>query len=178
MMEERRTLVRFRAGDPEAVRALYRRYGRSIFVVAVRALGDRSLAEEAVQQTFLQAWLASRRFDPTRDPGAWLYAIARRVAVDLYRRERRHRSAEGEEPEIVVLPPSFELTWEAWQVRVALDRLPAEELEVIRATHFQGLSHREAADYLGIPLGTVKSRSHRAHRRLARLLAHVREATA
>lgn len=177
-MEERRTLVRFRAGDPEAVRALYRRYGRAIFVVAVRALGDRSLAEEAVQQTFLQAWLASHRFDPTRDPGAWLYAIARRVAVDLYRRERRHWSVEGEEPEIVVLPPSFELTWEAWQVRVALDRLPAEELEVIRATHFQGLSHREAADYLGIPLGTVKSRSHRAHRRLARLLAHVREATA
>ncbi len=168
---------RFRDGDPEAVRAVYEQYHRPVFTVAFRALGDRGLAEEAVQQTFLQAWRASARFDPARDPAPWLYAIARRVAVDLYRRERRHES-DRDEPEVAVLPQTFEGTWEAWEVRSALDRIPADEREVLLATHFIGLTHDEAAERLGIPVGTVKSRSHRAHRRLADLLAHLKEATA
>lgn len=178
-MEGQRLLRRFRGGDPEAVRLLYDRYGRAVFVVALKALGDRSLAEEAVQQTFLQAWRAAPRFDADRDPAPWLYAIARRVSVDLYRRERRHRLVDrDQESEIVVLPPSFEKTWEAWEVRVALDKLPEEERAVVKATHFLGLTHEEAAARLGVPVGTVKSRSFRAHKRLAGLLAHVGEATA
>jgi RNA polymerase sigma-70 factor (ECF subfamily) len=68
--------------------------------------------------------------------------------------------------------------WEAWEVRAAIDRLSEDERNVIEATHFKGLSHEEAAAELGVPVGTVKSRSHRAHRRLAGLLAHLREATA
>ncbi len=169
---------RFRDGDSDAVRDLYEAYGRSVFTVAFRSLNDRGLAEESVQQTFLQAWRAAVRFDPERDPGPWLYAIARRVAVDLYRRERRHESSDRQEPEVAVLPPSFEGTWEAWEVRTALDRVPAEEREILRATHYLGLTHEETAERLGIPVGTVKSRSYRAHRRLAGLLSHLREATA
>ena len=143
-------------------------YGRAVFVIALRALGDRVLAEDAVQQTFLQAWRAAERFDPSRDPGPWLYAITRRVAVDVYRRERRHRLVtRDEEPEYAALPPSLEKTWEAWEVRCAVDQLPEDERAVVRATHFEGLTHEEAADRLGVPVGTVKSRSHRAHRRLA-----------
>lgn len=168
---------RFRDGDPEAVRDVYDHYHRPVFTVAYRALGNRSLAEEAVQQTFLQAWRASPRFDPDRDPGPWLYAIARRVAVDLYRRERRHES-DRDEPEVAVLPETFEGTWEAWEVRSALDRIPDDERHILLATHFLGLTHDETAERLGIPVGTVKSRSHRAHRRLAELLAHLKEATA
>ena len=169
---------RFRDGDPGAVRVVYQRYGRSVFTVAFRALGDRSLAEEAVQQTFLQAWRAAARFDPERDPAPWLYAIARRVAVDLHRRERRHDSAEPDEPDVAVLPQSFEGTWEAWEVRSALDRVPDDERDILRATHYLGRTHEETAERLGIPVGTVKSRSYRAHRRLAELLSHLREATA
>ena len=173
-----RVMRRFRDGDPGAVRDLYQRYGRAVFTVAYRALGDRGLAEEAVQQTFLQAWRASSGFDPQRDPAPWLYTIARRVAVDLFRRERRHHSADTEDFEVAVLPHSFEGTWEAWEVRSALDRVPTEEKEVLHATHFLGLTHEETAERLGIPVGTVKSRTHRGHRRLARLLSHLREATA
>ena len=169
---------RFRDGDPGAVRDLYQQYGRAVFTVAYRALGDRDLAEEAVQQTFLKAWRASSGFDPHRDPAPWLYTIARRVAVDLFRRERRHQSADTDDFEVAVLPHSFEGTWEAWEVRSALDRVPAEEKEVLHATHFLGLTHQETAERLGIPVGTVKSRTHRGHRRLAQLLAHLREATA
>ena len=149
-----------------------------MFTVAYRSLGDWGLAEEAVQQTFLQAWRASGRFETDRDPAPWLYAIARRVAVDLFRRERRHESADREEREVAVLPQTFEGTWETWEVRSALDRLPAEESEILRATHYLGLTHEETAERFGIPVGTVKSRSFRAHRRLAGLLSHLREATA
>ncbi len=176
-MASDRTLKRFRAGDPGAVRELYDEYGRAVFVVAMRALGDRSLAEEVVQQTFLKAWRASSSFDASRSIGPWLYAIARRAAIDAYRRERRHRGVDAE-PEIVALPASFEDTWAAWEVRLALDRLPEEERQVLRATHYAGLTHAEAAAALEIPLGTVKSRAHRAYRRLAGMLSHLEEASA
>jgi len=169
---------RFCDGDQAAVAELYARYGRAVFTVAYGSLGDGGLAEEAVQQTFLQAWRAAERFDPDRDPGPWLYAIARRVAVDLYRRERRHESVDWDEPEVAVLSPSFEGTWEAWEVRTALDKLSPEEQEVLRATHYLGLTHEETAAGLGVPVGTVKSRSHRAHRHMAALLAHLEEASA
>jgi RNA polymerase sigma-70 factor (ECF subfamily) len=172
-----RVMRRFRDGHPDAVRDLYDRYGRAIFTVSYRALGDRSLAEEAVQQTFLNAWRASSRFDPKRDPGPWLYTIARRVSVDLYRRERRHLS-ESDEPEVVVLPDTFEGTWEVWEVRAALSRIPLEERDILFATHYLGLTHEQASEHLAIPVGTVKSRSNRAHRRLAGLLSHLEEATA
>jgi len=177
-MTDQRLLRRFRTGDAEAVRQLYGRYGRAVFTVAYRSLGDRGLAEEVVQQTFLQAWRAADRFDPEKDPGPWLYAIARRAAVDAYRRERRHRVDRDDDTEIVALPPSFEGMWEAWEVRSALDKLTEDEKTVIEATHYRGLTHEETAEQLGIPVGTVKSRSHRAHRRLAELLAHLREASA
>lgn len=177
-MAHERLMRRFSRGDPIACRELYEMFGRAVFVVALKSLGDRSLAEEAVQQTFLRAWKASGQFDVGRDPGPWLYTIARRVSIDLYRRERRHRDHHQGTTEIVALPPSIEDTWDTWQVRAALDRLPADELEVVRATHFLGLSHTETAGKLGIPVGTVKSRSHRAYRRLAGLLAHLREASA
>jgi RNA polymerase sigma-70 factor, ECF subfamily len=167
----------FRDGQPEAVRIVYDRFSRPVFSVAYRALNDRGLAEEAVQQTFLQAWRSANRFDADLDPAPWLYAIARRVTVDLYRRERRHQSA-GEEPEVAVLPESLEGAWNAWEVRSALDRVPDEERAVLYATHFLGLTHTETAEHLGIPVGTVKSRSYRAHRRLADLLSHLREETA
>ncbi len=182
-MDSVRTMRRLAAGDPDALRTLYEGYGRAVFTVCLRALGDRTLAEDATQQTFVQAWRAASTFDQERDPAPWLYAIARRAAVDIYRRERRHRQPgfldeRNEDRDIAVLPPSFEGMWEAWEVRQAVDRLNAEERAVVRATFFLGLTHQETADSLGIPIGTVKSRAHRAHRRLADLLSHVREATA
>lgn len=171
-------IARFRRGDPEAVGQLYALYGRAVFAVALRSLGDRSLAEEAVQQTFVQAWRAAARFEPERDPAPWLYAIARRVAVDVYRRERRHREGRQEETDMAVLPPSFERLWEMWEVRSALDGLPEEELAVVEAMFYRDLTQAETAEDLGIPLGTVKSRAHRAYRRLAGLLDHIGEASA
>jgi RNA polymerase sigma-70 factor (ECF subfamily) len=172
---------RFAAGDPDAVRQLFRLYGRAVFTVAYSALRDRGLAEEAVQLTFLNAWRAADRFDTDLDPKPWLYAIARRAAVDVYRRERRHGGRvplDDSEADIAILPEPFETTWQAWEIRTALEQMPSSQREVIEATHFHGLSQEETAQKLGVAIGTVKSRSHRAHRRLAALLSHLQEATA
>lgn len=176
----RDVIKRFATGEPEAIRELYRVYGRAVFTVAFSSLRDRGLAEEAVQLTFLQAWKAADRFDVERDPAPWLYAIARRAAVDVYRRERRHqgRVPLEHESEIAVLPESFEATWKAWEIRLALDQMAAKHRDIIEATHFLGLSHEETAKRLGLAVGTVKSRSHRAHRKLAELLSHLQEASA
>jgi len=170
---------RFTAGDPEALRALYRDYGQAVFSVTYRVLQERTLAEDATQHTFLNAWRAAARFDPTRDIGPWLFTIAKRAAIDVYRREKRHRRQDLDDRDFGVLSDTFEGAWTAWEVRRALDALPIEERTVLEATHFHGLTHDQAADHLGVPIGTVKSRSHRAYRRLARLLAHLdEEATA
>ena len=85
-------MERFRTGDDDAVRELYRQYGRLVFTIAVRILGDRQLAEDATQQTFLQAWRAASTFDPGRDPAPWLATITRRVAIDMQRSEARRPS--------------------------------------------------------------------------------------
>src|SRR4051812_34068476 len=91
-----RVVARLRGGDPEAVHELYEHYGRAVFTVGYRALGDRSLAEEVVQLTFLKAWQAAAPFDPERALAPWLYAIARRTAIDIYRREARHTTSDHE----------------------------------------------------------------------------------
>ena len=82
-------MERFRSGDDDAVRSLYQQYGRLVFTIAIRILGDRQLAEDATQQAFLQAWRAASSFDLTRDPAPWLATITRRVAIDMQRSEAR-----------------------------------------------------------------------------------------
>lgn len=169
---------RFAAGDPGAVRDAYDRYAGPVFSVAMSCLGDRELAADAVQQTFVKAWRAAASYDPARPLGPWLYAIARRVAVDVWRRERQPtQSGHDRETDVAVTPLSFERTWEAWEVRSALQRLPDAEREVLRLTHYVGMSQSEIAEELGVPVGTVKSRAHRAHRRLAGHLGHLLEVT-
>ena len=169
----------FASGDPDAVRVVYQTYGRLVFAIAYRVLGDTGLAEDATQQTFVKAWRAAGSYDPSRALGAWLTTIARRVAIDVHRRERRHRNLDNIDTShsaaLVTLPPSAEQIHDVAEVRRALDAMPAPERDLIRMQHFDDLSHAEIADRLGIPLGTVKSRTYRAHRRLAALLSHLRD---
>lgn len=169
----------FRRREPSAVRELYREYGKLVYAVAHRALGRHDLAEEATQQTFVQAWQAAHRLDVDRDPAPWLATIARRSAIDIYRREaRRPASAladvSAKNPAIVSLPPDLDTLDAVWQVRHAIDALPPDEATVVRLQHLDGMTQTEISEHLGIALGTVKSRSHRAHRKLASLLGHLR----
>jgi RNA polymerase sigma factor (sigma-70 family) len=176
-MDDAELAARFASGDADTVRVVYQTYGRLVFAVALKVLGDRGLAEEATQLTFVNAWRSADRYDPGRPLAAWLTTIARNVAIDVHRRERRHRDHAGLESvddDLVVLPPSVDQIQDVLDVRQALEELPATERELIRLQHFAELTHHEIADHLAIPLGTVKSRSFRAHRRLAALLGHLR----
>jgi len=166
----------FCRGEAAGIRRVYQRYSGPVFAVAISVLGDRELAADCLQEVFLRAWRASSRFDPQLDPAPWLCTIARRVAVDIWRARRHTVVAELPDDAVIELPPGLEKVWETFQVRAAVDQLPAGEREVIRLSHFEQLTHVEIAQRLGIAVGTVKSRSHRAHRRMAQSLAHLRAA--
>jgi RNA polymerase sigma-70 factor (ECF subfamily) len=171
----------FRRREDAGVRAVYREYGRLVYGIAYRTLGRKELAEDAAQQTFVQAWQAADRFESDRELAPWLATIARRVAIDIHRREAR-RAAErldevsAADPSLITMPAGLEQWYEAWQVRQAIDSLPVDEREVVRLQHLEGFTHAEIAARLGVPAGTVKSRSFRAHQRLAGHLQALREA--
>jgi RNA polymerase sigma-70 factor, ECF subfamily len=166
---------RFRAGDERALAEVFDEYAGPMLAVASHTLWDRRLAEEAVQQAFVQAWRAASTFEPERGLGPWLRAIVRRTAVDVWRRERRHevRSFEEVHPADLpsVDPPSIAEASDVWAVRQAIDALPPASREVIRLAHLEHLTQPEIAARLDVPLGTVKSRTHNAYRRLATALA-------
>jgi RNA polymerase sigma-70 factor, ECF subfamily len=165
-------LVRVAAHDREAFELLYRRYVRSVFGLALRRLRDRQRAEDAVQETFAAVWRSARSYRPERGPAApWLYAVARNAVVD--RQRARH-----EPPSEVPDTPSGELgpadraesSFVAWRVHRALEELPEKEREVLELAYWGELSQSEIAEYLHIPLGTVKTRTRSALARLAGLL--------
>lgn len=167
---------RFCTGDAQALGEVYRQFARPVWGVALTVLRDRQLAEDAVTETFLRAWRAAPTFDPTRPLAPWLFTLARRCAIDVQRREfRPTRGGHAPEEDRVVEMPDISAAWEAWEVRSAVSQLPPEEQAVVRLAHLDGLTHAEIATRLRVPLGTVKSRSHRAHRRLAERLRHLRE---
>lgn len=166
-------LDRFRDGDESAVKAVYERFRGPVFAISMSVLHDHGLAADATQQTFIKAWQAATTYDPERELAPWIYAIARRSAIDIYRKQSR--SVTSDAIDSTSPPPAMDTIWEVFEVRSALDRLPDDERQVIKLSHFDGLTHVEIAEHMGIPIGTVKSRSYRAHQRLLELLRHVEE---
>lgn len=164
----------FCAGDVDALGRVFDLFSRPAWSVAMGVLRDRQLADDATQEAFMRAWRAADRFDPDRSLAPWLMTIARRTALDVLRWENRPTRGDHEpEQDVVVNLPGIERAWETWEVKAALERLPTEEREIVWFAHYHGMSHPQIADQLDIPVGTVKSRSFRAHKRLAALLSHV-----
>ena len=173
-------LAGFRRGDDRAVRAVYQQFSGLVMSIAASVCHERGLAEEVTQQTFLQAWRHADSFDGDRPFAPWIATIARRAALDVVRREQRRATtpidtADPGDASLVTLPVSETRAWEVGQVRMAVDALPPDERDIVRLQHLDGCTHAEIAEQLGLPLGTVKSRSFRAHRALAARLAHLRE---
>jgi len=162
-------------GDRGAFEALYRRYARPVFGLALRRLGDRGRAEDAVQETFASVWRAARSYRPERGPGApWLYAVARNAIVDNGRVRREppvERADEGADDETPA--DRAEAGWVAWRVHRALAELPDNERIVIELAYWGGRSQSEIAEMLEIPLGTVKTRTRTGLARLADILEDV-----
>lgn len=159
-------------GDRDAFEQLYRRYARSVFGLALRRLGDRARAEDAVQETFTSIWRSAKSYRPERGPGApWLYAVARNAIVDRARARIETPADIPDEPSREEGPPErAEAGWVQWRVHRALEELPEREREVISLAYWSGLSQSEVAEFLGIPLGTVKTRTRAALAHLAEIL--------
>jgi RNA polymerase sigma-70 factor (ECF subfamily) len=172
-------------GDRKVFEILMRRYEREIFSYLRRYIGSAELAEDAFQGTFLQVHLKCDQFDSTRRFRPWLYAIATNQAIDCQRRSKRRRmvsldtsaASDGDNrpgswaDKLVgqVADPADVAGGREdgrW-VNEAVAGLGDSLQKVVQLVYFQGLKYREAADILGIPVGTVKSRVHAAVQRLA-----------
>lgn len=184
------------SGDRTMFETLIRRYEREIYAYLRRYIGNAEMAEDAFQGTFLQVHLKCHQFDSTRRFRPWLYAIATNQAIDVQRRNKRHRMVSldrpvGNDDEGRVGSWCDKLVGTAtdpldaasreengrW-VHQAVESLGEPMQQVIELVYYQGMKYREAAETLGIPVGTVKSRIHAAVHRLGLLWDDSHEAAA
>lgn len=152
------------------LRALHEEHGDALRAYAHRLChGDRQRAEDLVQETLVRAWRHPKAMDPAQGSvRAWLYTTARNLAIDAWRR-RSARVAEvvtDQVPEPVPDVDEADRAVEAWTVAEALNRLTQAHREVLLECFYEGRSVAEAAARLGVPPGTVKSRTHYALRAL------------
>jgi len=152
-------------GDEDAFGALYDRTNARVYGLIRRVLRDPNQAQEVTQEVYVEVWRQASRFDPTKGSAmSWLLTIAHRRAVDRVRsaqagaeRDERYAASTMEIPSDVV-SESVELKLEAGRVRRALIDLTEVQREAIALTYYGGYSHREVAELLDLPLGTVKTR--------------------
>jgi len=173
-----------KSGDRGLFETLMRRYEREIYSYLRRYIGNAEMAEDAFQGTFLQVHLKCHQFDPARRFRPWLYAIATNQAIDVQRRNKRHRmvsldrTSHGEKDDrsnswsekLVGDSPdphhaASDQENSRW-IHESVATLGESMQQVIHLVYYQGFKYREAAEVLGIPVGTVKSRLHAAVQRL------------
>jgi RNA polymerase sigma factor (sigma-70 family) len=162
---DRAWMDRLAGGDLGALDLLYEQYGAMAFSIAYRITGDRSAAEDVVQDAFLGAWRNAGRYADARGSvRTWLLSIVHHRAIDAIRRRRptvELPDAEAVLPDTLTLPDAWgdvELRLDRDAVRVALTRISAVQREAIELAYFGGLTQVEIAERTGVPLGTVKGR--------------------
>jgi RNA polymerase sigma-70 factor, ECF subfamily len=160
--EEQQLMEGLLAGDDDAVRALYARFGKPVYSLGLRLLGTREAAEELTQDVFVTAWRKAARFDPIRGRlSTWLMTIAHNMAIDRLRRESglsrptlvlvdEVPDAPGIDEEMVVVERDAAMR--------ALVALTEAERRLLTRAYFRGMTAREISEADGVPLGTVKTR--------------------
>jgi len=172
-------------GRPAVFETLVKRYERELYNYLRRFLNNQALAEDAFQATFMQVHLKCHLYDADRKVRPWLYTVATNQAIDIQRRNRRHRLVSLDRPNRVqhdelgslvdVLSgrdgePANDLETgerKEW-IRRAVAALPEQLQSAVKLVYFRGMKYREAADELSVPVGTVKSRLHAAVKRLGK----------
>ena len=160
-------------GDRKAFGELVRRHREGVINVVFRMCGDAHLAEDAAQEAFIRAWQHLPSYRPRSPFRNWVYRIATNVALDTLRRERE--TVDIDDLSLVAQDAGPEATVEGQErgqrVRDAVLALPPASRAVLVLREYEGLSYREIADTLGIPIGTVMSRLNYARNRLRDSLA-------
>jgi RNA polymerase sigma-70 factor, ECF subfamily len=151
-------------GDRESFAGLYTALAPAVHGMVLRVLRDPHQAEEVTQEVFLQAWLESGRFDPTRGSArGWLMTLAHRRAVDRVRaseagRRRDHAWTDDGQGVAADTESLVEASLEAQRLRAALAELSSLQRQAVELSYFGGLTHVEVSRLLGVPLGTAKWR--------------------
>lgn len=161
----------FGSGDERVLRSVYERWSPLVHTLALRSLADVAAAEDVTQQVFVRAWRSRSTYDPAKAPlGAWLVGIARNCITDAHtertRRTRLTIAVAGEEAAAPMAEDVTDGLAERVMVAGELDRLDEVPRTVMRLAFYEELSHREIAERLDLPLGTVKSHIRRSLARL------------
>ena len=161
----------FGSADERVLRAVYERWSSLVHTLALRSLGDVAAAEDVTQHVFVRAWRSRATYDPEKAPlGAWLVGIARNCITDAHaeraRRTRLTLAVAGEEAAAATAEDVTDGLAERVMVAGELDRLDEVPRSVMRLAFYEELSHREIAERLDLPLGTVKSHIRRSLARL------------
>lgn len=172
---DRNLMARVGRGDHRAMEVVESRHRELAVGIAYRVLRDSTLAEDAAQETMVLVWRTAARFDSTRGSlRTWICVLAHRRAVDLVRRETRRRIADGTaaslDPVSYALDELVILATERRRVREALFALNGRNRQLIELAYFGGLTRSEIAERLGLPVGTVKSATFYALRKLRHAL--------
>ncbi|MDH3301241.1 MAG: sigma-70 family RNA polymerase sigma factor [Acidimicrobiia bacterium] len=168
------------ATDPrlDELQRIFDQYSGPVIAVIASIAGDRRAIDEALQSTFEAVWTTVDTFDPEQPRGPWMFTLARRQATEQIEFARRldQESKPGRYP----VPShrqdaaiAVDKSWEAWEVRLAVDQLTQAEHDVLRLIHNEGLIHPEIAAQLHTTVGAVKSHAYSGSHRLVELLDHV-----
>lgn len=160
--------------QPEALGVLYNRHAATLLALGKRILGSLADAEEVLQEVFLYVWNHAGRYDAGRSSvSTWLVLVARSRAIDRLRTrkvvERTHETAHQESPPEHASPEGVETVFlreRREKVRGEMDRLPPEQKQVLEMAFYEGLSQSEIAAKADLPLGTVKTRTLLAMKKL------------
>jgi RNA polymerase sigma-70 factor, ECF subfamily len=158
-------LGRIAERDREAYEILYRRYARPVYGLALRRLRDQEAAEDATRRAFAAIWRSAASDVPERGGGArWVFTVAENTILELPEPTPREPGPE----------PEAEFGWLAFRVHTAVAELPEQERVPLELAYWEGRSQSEIAEQLGLPLGTVKTRTRSALGRLAMRLEGLR----
>jgi len=157
-----------RGAEEELMRALHDEHATALWAYVLHLTGgDRARAEDVAQETLLRAWRHPGVLDQSQGSArAWLFTVARRIVIDGWRAASSRAEVSTDDPPESAVPDGTERAVQGWLVAEALRSLSANHRQVLVLCFFQGFSVAEAATWLGIAEGTVKSRTHYALRAL------------
>ena len=168
--DERILLARIADGERDLpLIELYRIYGRQLYAFGVRMLRDESAAEELVQEVFVRVWRNAGQFDAGRAaPRTWIFMLARNAAIDMHRRAavRPQRADSPDALDALSVEDETERLVLGLGVRDAMRGLAQPHREVLELAYDRQMTQSEIAEHLGIPLGTVKTRTYHGLREL------------